>query len=77
VVAMIDLFTERGLAERRKHPRDRRAYSIFLTERGAEVLEEAEVISRQASDALFRNLTSQEREQLGRLMRAVVGDGGR
>src|SRR3954469_11360742 len=42
VVALVDDLERRSLAERRRAPADRRAYTLYLTRRGRELLRELE-----------------------------------
>jgi DNA-binding MarR family transcriptional regulator len=73
VVTLLDDFTARGLAERRPSPKDRRAYAIYLTEQGYQVLNEAETISTQAAEELFAPLSSDQLEELRALLRRLAG----
>jgi DNA-binding MarR family transcriptional regulator len=75
VVTLLDDFAERGLAERRRNPHDRRAYSVHLTQRGDEVLSEALRLSDAVSAAVFERLSEEQRAELATLLgRIVSGD---
>jgi DNA-binding MarR family transcriptional regulator len=68
MVAVLDELEAKGLAERRAHPGDRRARSIFLTPTATETLERL----RKRADSLQRELLAaleqDEREQLHELL---------
>ncbi len=73
MVQVIDTLAEKGLAERRPHPGDRRKHTIHLTERGEELLERARAAAAQAGEETFGVLDAEERETFGRLLRKVAG----
>jgi DNA-binding MarR family transcriptional regulator len=73
LVALLDEFEERGLAERRPNPRDRRAYAVHLTARGRDVLKEARGLSREVERRLLAPLAARDREQLHGLLARVAG----
>lgn len=75
VVTLLDDFEQRGLAERRRNTKDRRAYSIYLTPDGFEVLEAAIHLSRKVEDAILERLSASERAQLLSLLVRTVGGG--
>ena len=50
MVATIDELEARGLVERRRHPNDRRAHALYLTEAGTETLARGRALARQAQD---------------------------
>jgi DNA-binding MarR family transcriptional regulator len=76
VVALVDDLEQRGLAERRPDPGDRRAYTLFLTPAGRELLAEL----RRAADAedaeLLAALDASERSQLISLLQRVAAAQG-
>src|SRR5262249_22145622 len=78
MVATIDELEKRGLVERRRHPLDRRAHALHVTEAGHETLARGRVLVREAQDELLSPLDEQEREQLRELLLrlAVAGDAG-
>ena len=75
MVALLDEFEERGLAERRRNPQDRRAYAVHLTAAGREALAEARALSRDIERRLLAPLAASERRQLHGLLARVVGGG--
>ncbi|MFD0560624.1 MarR family winged helix-turn-helix transcriptional regulator [Kitasatospora saccharophila] len=68
-----------GLVERVRHPSDRRAFLLTLTEEGARCHREAEELDRAALAAATGALSGAEREQLrallGRIRAAVDTEG--
>jgi DNA-binding MarR family transcriptional regulator len=73
MVATIDGLQERGLAERRPHPSDRRKRAIHLTEAGRAALAEGQATARDTGREVFARLTDDERRQLDRLLRKLSG----
>jgi DNA-binding MarR family transcriptional regulator len=73
LVALLDEFERRGLAERRRNPRDRRAYAVHLTSEGRELLVRARRLSREVERRLLAPLPPREREQLHGLLLRVAG----
>jgi DNA-binding MarR family transcriptional regulator len=76
VVALVDDLEERGLAERRRDPVDRRAYQLFLTPRGRELLERLEELALSNEDELLTALDRTERRTLIRLLQRVAASQG-
>ncbi|QKW23903.1 MarR family transcriptional regulator [Kitasatospora sp. NA04385] len=80
---IVDSLERDGLVERVRHPTDRRAFLLTLTEEGARRHREAEELDRAALAAATGALDAAEREQLrtllGRIRAAVDvdADGGR
>ena len=70
---MIDELEERGLAERRPHPLDRRKRTIHLTGKGKRLLDRAREEGERAGREHFAPLTAAERKELGRLLRKLAG----
>jgi DNA-binding MarR family transcriptional regulator len=73
LVALLDEFEERGLAERRRNPRDRRASAVHLTPKGKRTLARALELSRQVEQRLLGPLEPEERRELGSYLRAISG----
>ncbi|WP_405014503.1 MarR family winged helix-turn-helix transcriptional regulator [Kitasatospora sp. NBC_01539] len=74
---LVDSLERDGLVARVRHPEDRRAFLITLTEEGARRHREAEELDRAALAAATGALTPAEREQLRTLLgriRAAVTD---
>ena len=72
VVALVDDLERRGLAERRRHPEDRRAYTLYLTPSGRAVLADLERMAQQHEAELLRALDAAERSQLISLLQRVA-----
>ncbi len=73
MVAVIDELEADGLAERRPHPGDRRARSIYLTEQGEEALAEVRRIAAGLQGEMFGRLTKDELATLHELLRKLAG----
>ena len=76
VVALVDDLEQRGLAERRRDPVDRRAYTLFLTPAGRELLAELEGIAEEDEAELMGALDPPERTQLIALLQRVAESQG-
>ena len=72
VVALVDDLEQRGLAERRRDPGDRRAYTLFLTSTGRELLEELRRAADEEDAELLAALDASERSQLISLLQCVA-----
>jgi DNA-binding MarR family transcriptional regulator len=73
MVAAIDSLEERGLAERRVHPADRRKRSVHVTRRGQKVLERAGAAAQRINDEVFGVLTEAERRRFDATLRKLAG----
>ena len=73
MVAILDELEERGLAERRPHPADRRKHSVHLTGRGRRTLARARDAAMQTASDVFTRLDRTELETLRRLLRKLAG----
>jgi DNA-binding MarR family transcriptional regulator len=76
VVALVDDLEGRGLAERRRDPADRRAYTLYLTPRGRELLAELQGAADAEDAELLGTLDAAERSQLIALLQRVAGSQG-
>ena len=76
VVALVDDLERRGLAERRRDPLDRRAYTLYLTPSGREMLAELEGAADEDEAELLSALDASERSQLVSLLQRVAGSQG-
>ena len=76
VVALVDDLEHRALAERRRDPLDRRAYTLYLTPPGRAVLGELERIAEEHEAELLTALDASERSQLISLLRRVAESQG-
>ena len=72
VVALVDDLEQRGLAERRRDPGDRRAYALYLTPAGREVLADLERIAEEQETELRTGLDASKRSQLISLLQRVA-----
>ncbi len=73
MVAVIDELEAAGLAERRPHPADRRARSIYLTEQGEQTLDQVRAIAASLQEEMFGKLTKNELATLKKLLRKLAG----
>ena len=64
VVALVDDLEHRGLAERRRDPVDRRAYTLYLTPAGLDPLTDLERVADERDVELLSALDASERSQL-------------
>jgi DNA-binding MarR family transcriptional regulator len=71
-VALVDDLEHRGLAERRRDPDDRRAYTLFLTPAGRELLAELRRAADEEDAELLAALDTSERSQLISLLQRVA-----
>ena len=72
MVSTIDELESRGLVERRRHPTDRRAYALHITDSGHETLARGRELAREAQSELLAPLTEEERTQLRELLLKLV-----
>jgi len=73
MVAVIDELEAAGLAERRPDPEDRRARTIFLTERGEQTLNRVRALAGELQREFFQALTAEELRALHALLRKLAG----
>lgn len=76
IVAVVDDLEHRGLAERRPDPSDRRAYALYLTPRGRDMLADLERMAAEHEAELLSGLSASERSQLISLLRHVAESQG-
>lgn len=76
VVALVDDLERRGLAERRRDPVDRRAYTLYLTAPGRALLAELESAADEDEAELLSALDASERSQLIALLQRVAESQG-
>ncbi|MCP2341395.1 MarR family winged helix-turn-helix transcriptional regulator [Actinomadura rupiterrae] len=72
MVGLVDDLESRGLVRRERHPDDRRAHAVELTERGHDVLTQAESVADTLEDAVLAPLTDAEHAQLAALLRRLT-----
>jgi len=68
MVSTIDELEARGLVERQRHPSDRRAHALHVTELGRTTLTQGRRLAKQAQDDLLAPLDAEERKQLHELL---------
>ncbi len=73
MVAVIDELEKLGLAERRKHPEDRRKHALHLTAAGKRTLGQARKSAAAMTEELLSPLSEHERETLRLLLRKLAG----
>ena len=73
MVGLLDELEERGLAERRGHPSDRRKHALHLTAKGRRTLGRAREVARAVVEKVLAPLNQRERETLRRLLRKLAG----
>jgi DNA-binding MarR family transcriptional regulator len=76
VVALVDDLEQRGLAERRRDPVDRRAYTLYLTPAGRDLLADLKRIAAEHEAELLTALDASERSQLISLLQRVAESQG-
>jgi DNA-binding MarR family transcriptional regulator len=76
VVALVDDLEQRGLAERRRDPADRRAYTLYLTPPGRELLADLRRMAGEHEAELLTALDPSERSQLISLLQRVAESQG-
>src|SRR5215213_11293935 len=76
VVALVDELEQRGLAERRRDPADRRAYTLYLTPAGRDLLADLKRIAAEHETELLTALDASERSQLISLLQRVAESQG-
>lgn len=76
LVALVDDLEQRGLAQRRRDPHDRRAYALYLTPRGRELLADLERIADDRESELLGALSATERSRLVSLLQRIAESQG-
>ncbi len=72
LVAILDNLEKRRLVERRANPKDRRLYSLHLTEEGREILERIGKVAREHQDALLASISGEERGLLTAMLHRIA-----
>ncbi len=73
LVATLDGLEQRGLAERRIQPEDRRKRAIHLTPEGEAALRRGRALAARLGDELFGALNAEERRRFEVLLRKLAG----
>lgn len=68
VVSTLDELERQGLVERRRHPSDRRAHALYMTDDGRNALARGRALARSAQAELLEPLSPQERTILHDLL---------
>lgn len=76
LVAVLDNLEKREAVERRQNPEDRRLYSLYLTKKCGEILENIGKVAREHKEALLSALTPEERDELAALLLKVADQQG-
>jgi DNA-binding MarR family transcriptional regulator len=76
VVALVDDLEHRGLAERRRDPVDRRAYTLYLTPQGRDVLADLQREAEEHEAELLTAFDASERSQLISLLQRLAESQG-
>lgn len=74
LVSTIDYLEQRGLAERRRNPADRRRYALYLTTAGRATLTRARAAARQTAEELLGSLSDEQVALLDDLLETVVAN---
>lgn len=72
----IDHLEGLGMVRRVQNPSDRRAYGLFLTDRGSEMVSELWEHVEKAHKAVFSKLDAEQVEALRQYLLIIVGDSG-
>lgn len=72
MVAVLDELEQMGLAERRRHPEDRRKHAVHLTAAGRRTLQQAREVAGRMAGEVFAPLDAREREALTQLLRKLA-----
>ena len=73
VTWLVDRLEERGLAERRAHPHDRRIRTVAVTRKGAKVRQEIQARFYEPPDVL-RALPARDLQTLAKILHKIVPD---
>ncbi len=76
VVGLLDELERRGLAERRRDPLDRRAYTLYLTPQGRDLLADLQRMAEENETELLNALDPSERSHLISLLQRVAESQG-
>ncbi|MFZ2950476.1 MAG: MarR family transcriptional regulator [Desulfuromonadaceae bacterium] len=71
---LIDRLERNGLLERRKHPQDRRAYRIYLTEQGKNMESTLSACAKRSVKKFTSGLDEDEVAELRRMLKILRGE---
>lgn len=69
---MIDRMQDAGLVERHADPADRRAWRLYLSQRGREIIERLQPLARETSDAALSGLSEEEKAELLQILERML-----
>lgn len=72
MVSTIDELESKGYVERRRHPTDRRAHALHVTDPGRQALQHGRTVAAEFQDDLLGALSESERGLLQDMLRRVV-----
>jgi DNA-binding MarR family transcriptional regulator len=72
MVSLIDELETRGLAARRRHPKDRRAWAVAITREGRATLERGRGMALQVEEEVLGGLSPTERRRLMTLLHRAL-----
>jgi DNA-binding MarR family transcriptional regulator len=75
MVSLIDELEGKGLAARRRHPSDRRAWEVVITPEGRRALKRARGLALQVEDEVLGGLSAAERRRMVALLRRALDSG--
>jgi DNA-binding MarR family transcriptional regulator len=71
-VAVVDELESAGFVERRRDPRDRRAYSLHPTAKGRRVMQRGVEATKRAEEEFLAPLPAEDRRRLKQLLRTLL-----
>lgn len=77
VVSVVDDLEDRGLVERRRDPGDRRRNVLVVTERGEELIADAQEIAAELEQDLMAGVPERRRREMRTLLINVLGNATR
>jgi DNA-binding MarR family transcriptional regulator len=72
VVGMVDILEAAGLVERRRDLRDRRRYSLVLTEVGSTRADRLRLLLTEVTDDIMKPLSRDDRDRLAALVNVLI-----
>ena len=76
MVGLLDDLEQRGLVERRRHPGDRRAHALHLTDAARALLPRARRVADRHEEEILAPLAADERAQLLSVLQRLAGHSG-
>ncbi|MEO3768970.1 MarR family winged helix-turn-helix transcriptional regulator [Micromonospora sp. B9E7] len=76
MVGLLDDLEQRGLVQRRRHPADRRAHAIYLTDVARQLLPRARRIADQHEEEVLAALDASERVELIAVLQRIADSTG-